>query len=381
MDDATDMVQNRGYILNVSSFDGPKNILEKMQSVSVEFGPGLKDVQAFTSQMAVMIKAGINIRSAIEGIAQQVENQKFKKILIQIKDDVESGQPFSEALAKHPKVFSSLYINMVKASELGGNFSHMLERIAAYLSQQIETRSMVRGAMIYPGIIAFMAISTTIFLLTFVLPRFTALFEGKDALLPKPTLILITMSWFMRTYWFLLLGGAIALFCGFFYGTKTPTGKLYWDKIKLKLPIFKSMLRALYITRGLHTMSELISAGVPVLETLKITANISGNILYERLWQRVHDAVKQGEKIATPLMDQNLLPNNVVQMISAGEESGNLGEVLMDVAEFYAKELRNVIKAVTAMIEPLMIVCMGFVVGFIAMSIILPIFKMSSLAK
>jgi type IV pilus assembly protein PilC len=353
----------------------------RLRAGGLKFGPGLKDVQNFTNQLAVMIKAGISIRSAIDGVAEQIEHVKFKEIVAQIKNDVEAGQPFSAALARHPKVFSPLYVNMVRASELSGNFGMMLERISNYLAQQMETRSMVRGAMVYPGIIATMAVSTTIFLLTFVLPKFTTLFKGKEALLPKPTVFLLALSDLMRNYWWALLIGLGALIWSFMYFVNTQRGREAFDGFKLKMPLFKRMFRALYITRGLHTMGELVNAGVPVLETLAITAEVSGNILYRRLWQSVHLAVKQGSKIATPLARQQMLPKHVVQMISAGEESGKLAEVMRDIAEYYAKELKNTIKSVTAMIEPLMIVIMGVIVGFIAMSIILPIFKMSSLAK
>jgi len=360
---------------------GAQGILQKLAKLNIQTGPGLKDVHNFTNQLAVMIKAGINIRNAIDGVADQIENARFRKIVLKIKQDVESGKPFSEALSRHPKTFNSLYVNMVKASELSGNFGHMLERIAAYMDQQIETRRMVRGAMIYPVIIAVMAIGTTIFLLTFVLPKFTELFASKEALLPKPTLILMSLSKFIRSYWHALLGGTVAAFAAFLQLIRTPAGRVKWDEFKLRVPLFRRMFRALYITRGLHTMGELISAGVPMLETLAITADVSGNTVYRRLWMRVHNAVQQGSKIADPLSRQTMLPRNVVQMISAGEESGKLGAVLRDVSEFYSKELRSQIKTVTAMIEPLMICIMGAVVGFIAMSIILPIFKLSSLVK
>jgi type IV pilus assembly protein PilC len=380
--DATARLRAQGYLLNVAPA-GRKagSVLDRVRNAKVQFGPGLRDVQSFTNQLAVMIKAGINIRSAMEGIAEQTDNAKFRKILEQVKADVESGKPFSEALARHPKVFSPLYVNMVRASELSGNFAHMLERISSYLGQQVETRNMVRGAMVYPCIIAFMAVATTIFLLTFVLPKFTTLFAGKEALLPMPTKLLLGMSAFLRGYWYLVIGSILAAAGGFWYAIHTPAGRIYWDKFKLRVPMFRKMLRALYITRGMHTMGELISAGVPMLETLRITADVSGNYMHRRMWESVHTAVKQGEKVAQPLVRQQTLPRSVVQMISAGEESGKLGEVLRDIAEYYASELRNTIKALTAMLEPLMIVVMGFIVGFIAMSIILPIFKMSSLVK
>jgi len=272
-----------------------------------------------------------------------------------------------------------LYINMVRASEMSGGLSRMLERIGAYLGQQIETAAMVKGAMIYPGIIGGMAIGTTIFLLTFVLPRFMTIFQGKEAALPLPTKMLLAMSAFMVNYWYFVIGAMIAGIWGLFLVLKTTWGARTFDKAKLTVPLFKKMFRALYISRSLQTMGQLINAGVPMLDTISITADISGNSLYRNLWRQVLASVKQGKKISAPLQSSRLLPRSVVQMIGAGEESGKLGEVLDEVSDFYAKELKNVIKSVTAMIEPLMIVIMGGLVGFIAMSIILPIFKLSSI--
>lgn len=373
--------QEGGYLLNVVPITGPAGWLARLRGLRLEFGPGLRDVQSFTNQLAVMIKAGIPIRNAITGIAEQTASPRFRRILEQVKHDVESGQPFSQALARHPKVFSPLYVNMVRASELSGSFGHMLERIAGTLGQQVETRNMVRGAMVYPAIIAFMAVATTVFLLTWVLPRFGAIFAGKEALLPMPTKILLGLSAFLRHRWYLVVGAVVAAVGVFVQMLRTPAGRIAWDHFKLRVPLFRKMLRALYITRGLHTMGELLCAGVPMLETLQITADVSGNVVYAGLWTNVHAAVRQGEKVAQPLVQQSVLPSNVVQMISAGEESGKLGEVLQDVAEYYAGELRNTIKAMAAMLEPLMIVIMGLVVGFIAMSIVLPIFKMSALVK
>jgi type IV pilus assembly protein PilC len=369
-----------GYILALAPTDGSDR-RKKSLNLEFSFGPSQKDVQGFTSQLAVMIRAGISLRAAVEGISDQVINPKFKVMLSQMRKDLESGKQFSDALMRYPKVFSPLYVNMVKASELSGGFSKMLDRIAVYLTQQIETRSMVIGAMIYPGIIGTMAIGTTVFLLTFVLPRFMTIFKGKEAALPGPTKLLLAISNFMTNYWYVLIFATVAGAWGFVMMIRTEWGGLWFDKVKLTVPLFKKMFRALYINRSLHTMGQLINAGVPMLDTLSITAEISGNSLYRRMWRAVYSAVKQGKKISAPLNKSPLLPRSVVQMIGAGEESGKLGEVLDEVADYYSKELRQVIKSVTAMIEPLMIVLMGSIVGFIAMSIILPIFKLSQLVK
>ena len=377
---ASQQLRARGeYIIALA----PADAVGKKGSInfSISFGPGLKDVASFTSQLAVMIRAGISIRAAIEGIAEQAANPKFRAMLMQMKKDVEGGKQFSDALMRYPKTFSPLYVNMVKASELSGGFSRMLERIAGYLTQQIETRSMVVGAMIYPGIIGTMATGTTIFLLVFVLPRFMVLFAGREAALPVPTKMLLAISHFMIAYWYILVVAVAASVWGTWMTLRTDWGRMYFDKIKLTVPLFKKMFRALYISRSLHTMGQLVNAGVPILDTLSITAEIAGNTLYRRMWRAVHGAVKTGKKISAPLAKSPLLPRAVVQMINAGEESGKLGEVLDQVSDFYARELKAVIKSVTAMIEPLMIVLMGSIVGFIAMSIILPIFKLSQLVK
>lgn len=358
-----------------------QTIAAKLKALNYTSGPTQRDILNFTTQLAVMVRAGISIRAALEGIAEQAENPKFRDILMQIKMDVESGKPFSEALSKHPKQFGPLYVNMVRASEMSGSFSQMLERIASYLAQQIETRAMVIGAMIYPAVIGGLAVAVTIFLLTFVLPRFAAVFEGKEAAMPWPTIFLMSLSAFMVEWWWAVIGAMFAAMLGMYFFIRTEPGGWWFDATKLRFPIFKKMFRALYISRSLHTMGELLNAGVPMLDTLAITGDISGNLLYKRMWRNVYGAVKQGKKIQSQLNRTRLLPKSVVQMIAAGEEAGKLGEVLDEVSVFYAKALRDAIKAVTSMIEPLMIVLMGSVVGFIAMAIILPIFKMSNLVS
>lgn len=351
------------------------------EALNYSSGPSQKDILDFTTQLAVMIRAGISLRAALDGIADQTSNPKFKKILTSIKNDVESGKQFSEAIARYPKLFNPLYINMVRASEMAGSFATMLDRIAAYISQQLETKKMVVGASIYPGIIATMAIGVTVFLLTFVLPRFESVFAGKEAILPWPTVFLMGASDFLMNYWWALIIGLVAGGVLLLFFLKTEIGMLWFDKGKLTIPLFSRMFRALYVSRSLHTMGELLNAGVPMLDTIAITGDISGNLLYKKMWRNVYASVKQGKKVVTTLQKSTLLPKSVVQMISAGEESGRLGEVLEEISTYYQKTLRDAIKAVTGMIEPIMIVLMGSIVGFIAMAIILPIFKMSNMVQ
>ena len=380
---AAQLLRSQGQqVLNLTTVDGADtSIGDKLKSLNQTSGPSQRDILNFTTQLAVMIRAGISLRAAIEGIADQTEAPKFKNLLLQIKQDVESGKQFSEALAKHPKHFNPLYVNMVRASEMSGSFSQMLDRIAASLAHQIETRNMVIGAMIYPGVIATMAVGVTIFLLVFVLPKFAMVFRGKEAALPWPTIFLMRLSAFMVDWWWAVSFALVGLVVAIVFFVKTEAGGTWFDKVKLKVPIFSKMFRALYISRSMHTMGELVNAGVPMLDTIRITGDISGNRLFLRLWVAVHNSVKQGKKIAQPLQRTALLPKSVVQMISAGEESGKLGEVLDEISAFYSKQLRETIKTVTSMIEPIMIILMGSIVGFIAMAIILPIFKLSTLVK
>jgi type IV pilus assembly protein PilC len=352
--------------------------MQKIMSFSVEFGPGRKDILFFTNQLSVMIRAGISLQEALDLISEQIENKKFKAILFDLKEQIEAGQSFSQALAGHPKQFSNLYINMVAAAELSGSLSDMLLQLSDYLDEEAETRSQVIGAMVYPAIIAIMAVSCTTFLMLFVLPKFLTVFEGKEHLLPAPTKIVMATSSYMRGYWYVNVIAIVVFIVGFNIAIKTEVGKRLWHKAKLKIPLLKKIFGSLYITRSLHTMGVLTNAGVPILDTIAITASITGNVLFEEMWSGVYEEVRQGKKIALSLSDYKLLPISVIQMIRSGEESGTLSEVLTDVSGFYGRQLKSDIKIVTSMIEPIMIVLMGVLVGFIASSIILPIFKMSS---
>jgi len=361
-----------------STGPGSPKLLQRLQQFRVEFGPNRKDILSFTNQLAVMIKAGISLPDALGSIGEQQEKQKFVTVIFDLKNQIESGKSFSQALCEYRQIFGELYINMIAAAEVSGSMSSMLQKLAEYLDREAETRSQIKGATVYPIIIAVMAVVVTGFLLCFVLPRFTAIFEGKEHLLPAPTKILMATSAFVRGYWFLILPAIVCTTWGFFYFIGTKIGRSWWDKTKLRLPLIKTLCSSLYITRSLHTMGVLTRAGVPILNTISITAQISGNFLYKNMWLGVHEDIRQGKKIAPSLCRFNLMPSNVVQMIRSGEDSGTLSDVLSDVSEYYSRQLKTVIKTTVSMVEPIMIVVMGLLVGFIAMSVILPIFKMSA---
>lgn len=381
---AAAILRNQGaHVLSLSAIiagEQAGGLFEKFRELN-SGKPTQKNVLDFTTQLAVMIRAGINLRSALEGIAEQTEHKGFKRVIIGLKNDVESGKQFSEAIAKHPKLFNPLYVNMVRASEMSGSFAKMLDRIAGYIAQQIETKKMVVGAAIYPGVIGTLAVGVTVFLLTFVLPKFYAVFEGKEDVLPWATTFLMGVSRFTVANWPFLIGAIAVVGGGGYAFSRTEIGSFWVDKLKLTIPIVRTMFRSLYISRSLQTMGQLINAGVPMLDTLAITGEISGNQLYHTMWKKVYSNVKQGKKITGTLTKDPLLPRAVSQMIAAGEESGKLGEVLDEISAYYQKALKDHIKAVTSLIEPIMILVMGVIVGFIAMAIILPIFKMSQIVK
>jgi len=380
-DNAAQILRKQGArVLSLSQTDDrlTASLYDRLKALNAS-KPSQKHLLDFTTQLSVMMRAGINLRSALDGIADQTTHAGFKKILLQIKEDVEAGKQFSEAIARHQKLFGPLYFNMVQAAEMAGSFADALDRIAGYIAQQMETKKMVIGASIYPAIIGLLATAVTIFLLTFVLPKFYGIFEGKEDVLPWATVFLMGLSRGMIAHWPFILGGIGVVLISFYAFLRTEVGGFWLDKTKISIPVVKNMFRSLYLSRGLQTMGQLINAGVPMLDTLAITGEISGNRLYKRVWQGVYAAVKQGRKIAQPLQKDRMLPKSVCQMIAAGEESGKLGEVLDQIAIYYHKALKDQIKAVTGLIEPIMIIIMGSVVGFIAMAVILPIFKMNQL--
>jgi len=381
---AASAIQRRGgrIIRLVPLRTNDSSVLKKIWVIlNTGNGPSKKDILDFTTQLAVMVRAGISLRVSIEGITKHVENDKFKDILISIKENLEAGCTFSDAIAKYPKLFSALYVNMVRASELSGSFGHMLDRIAKIITRQIETKKLIVGASIYPAAIGGLATVVIIFLLTFVLPRFAGVFAGKESILPMPTLFLMGLSAWMVLYWWIVPIAIACLSAVVMFLSKTERGGCILDKLKLKFPIVRKMLRALYITRSLQTLGELVNAGVPMISALEVTGNISGNRQYLALWRDVSQGVKDGRRINEVLDGTKLLPMPVIQMIAAGEESGKLGDVLEEISEYYDRVLRDAVKTFTSLLEPAMIVFMGAIVGFIAMAIILPIFKMSAVVS
>jgi type IV pilus assembly protein PilC len=330
-----------------------------------------------TSQLAIMVETGVTLSTAIESILAQEANPTLKRVLSDLKSHVEAGEDFSRSLERHPKIFDHTYVSLIRASESTGAMAEMLDRIAAYLRKEVETRGKVKSAMAYPMVMMTVAIAVVIFLLTYILPKFTPMFARKGINLPLPTKVMMAVSETMLNFWYLWILGFAAVIAAFIYALRTDAGRTAWDKIKISLPMFGPLFRKVSISRSIRTLGTMLSAGVPMLESLRLTSEVSGNVHYRALWRRVEDRVTGGCQVCDALSGDPLFPSTLVQMITAGEATGRLDMVLEKVSNFYDQEVEGAIKTTTSLIEPIMIAVMGVVVGGIGMSMLLPIFSLS----
>ena len=340
-------------------------------------GIGRAEVAYVTSQLAIMVETGISISTALATISVQETNPTLRGVLIDLKNSVEEGEGFSTALAKHPKLFDATYVSLVRASEATGGLAEMLERIAGYLHKEMDTRSKVKAAMAYPAVMLVLAIGVTIFLLTFILPKFEPLFKRKGTKLPKPTLVMMTVSDALMHYWYAWLILLIVLVVGFIFGRRTPEGRKLIDWIKIHMPVLGPLCRKVAISRSIRTLGTMIGSGVSVLSALDLTAEVAGNVFYRDLWVKVREQVTAGKPIHECIAGNPLLPPMLVQMINSGEDTGKLDMVLERVSAYFDTEVDTSIKTATSLIEPIMIVGMGVVVGGIGMALLLPIFSLS----
>jgi type IV pilus assembly protein PilC len=336
-----------------------------------------RDILYVTSQLAVMVDTGITLSAALEGIAEQEENPSLKKLMLDLKSRVEAGDDFSKALAEYPKYFDRTFVALIKASEHTGTLGEMLEKIADYSEKELEMRGKVRAAMAYPAVMMVVAAGVTVFLLTYILPKFQPLFERKNVQLPAPTVVAMAASDALLQYWYLWLLGAVAVVVSVWAGRRTQQGRQLLDWTYIHAPLLGPTVRKIILGRSIRTLGAMMASGVSVLDALRLSAEVSANYYYEKLWLSVLDAVTTGSRICESLRHTPLVPATLVQMIDAGEETGRLDDVLKKVGTFYDKEVETSIKTVTSMIEPLMITVMGFVVGGIGLALLLPIFSLS----
>ncbi|NLW87355.1 MAG: type II secretion system F family protein [Planctomycetes bacterium] len=337
------------------------------------------DVIFITTQLAVMIDTGVPLTEALDSIADQTDHTGVKAMISDISNQVKAGVEFSAALEAYPKAFGKLFVALMKASEASGTMGEMLIRGSDYMQQERETRKRVLGAMIYPVCMLSFCMLVVVALLIFVLPRFEKIYAGKDAILPAPTRFLLGLSNSLVTYWPLILGVLAVVIGGGVYYFRTSGGRLIADKLRLTLPLFGGMYRKASLARSLRTMATMVSTGVSMLDGLLITAQSSGNLLYEKLWLDLCDSVKEGSSLSDELAKCDLVPRTITQMISAGERTGRLGDVMVRIAVFCEDDLKVAVKTITTMIEPVMIIVMGLLVGGIAMALLLPVFSVSKI--
>lgn len=334
-----------------------------------------EEVILFAQQLAVMVETGVPISEALECAATQAQTPQFSAVLKEVATAVQAGQPLSVALARHGGVFPPVMISLVKASEISGTMGPMLERVAGYLNKELATLRQVRGAMTYPAFMFGMSVCVTGFLLTFVLPKFAVIYQGKGATLPGPTRFLLGLSDGLTEYWYLWLLGLAAIIGGAVLSQRTARGRYALDWLKLHAPIFKHLFTQLYVSRSCRTMGTMLAAGVSVLDMVAVVREVTPNALYQKMWDDVDQRLRQGAQLSDPLAASGLMPKSVTQMIKSGEKSGRMGPVLARVSEFTEQEFDRAVKQATQFIEPVMVAAMGLLVGFVAIALLLPIFN------
>ncbi len=335
------------------------------------------EVIYFANQLAGMVETGVPIADALEATIEKAPPGAFRSTVEDLIRRVQSGQEFSAALGAHPKVFPPLFVHMVRASEATGTLGLMLNRVADYLVNQRDIRKKIKGALTYPICMLFFATGVLLFLVSYVLPNFTKIYAGKDAVLPLPTRVVLGISEWTSGHWIHLLVGMILAGVGTVMFFRSPRGRITGDWLRLNLPLIGRMFRWACLARSLRTLGTMISAGVSVLDAVHITRDVVGNRLFARTFDEVYHRLEQGDQLSDALLDAPYFPRPVWQMLRAGERTGKLGPAMQRISDFCEQDLRTSIVAVTQFIEPAMIVIMGIMVGGIALAVLLPIFQIS----
>jgi len=356
----------------------PVSVREKPKEINITFGTGIKtrDIVIFTRQFATMINSGLPLVQSLDILAEQTENQALRKTISEVLYDVESGHTLADAMRRHDRVFTELYVNMVAAGEAGGILDTILLRLATFLEKNDALVRKIKGAMIYPAVIFSVAGAAILILLIFVIPTFQQMFESAGIPLPLPTRIVIGMSQFLQSYWWAVGAGAIAAVLGIRQYYRTSQGQLVIDRILLAMPILGDLQRKAAVARFTRTLGTLVSSGVSILEGLEITAKTAGNRVIHDAVMGSRASIAGGETIAGPLKESGVFPPMVVQMINVGEQTGGLDEMLEKIADFYDEEVDAAVAAMLAAMEPIMIVFLGVIVGGMIVAMYLPIFDM-----
>jgi type IV pilus assembly protein PilC len=341
----------------------------------------LADLVIFTRQLATMIDAGLAMVQSLQALAEQTPNKVMRDVIKDVCTRVEGGDSFSEALQKHPNAFSRLYVSMVGAGEKGGLLAEILARLAVYLENTARLRKKVKSAMMYPTVVTVVAIGITIFLLVKVIPVFGDIYKGFNATLPGPTLFLINVSNIVKQYFLLFLLGGGGLVYGWFHFIKTKPGREFWDSRRIKLPIFGVIAHKICLARFTRTLASLIRSGVPILEVLNIVSQTVGNVVMEKAIKVAASDIERGESISAALSKHPVFPSMIIRMITAGEQTGKIDNMLERISDFLDEEIETTLAGLTSLIEPILIVFLGVVIGGMVICMFLPIFKMSEIVN
>ncbi|MFP4071174.1 MAG: type II secretion system F family protein [Desulfovibrionales bacterium] len=352
----------------------PKDILE---GTFLEGNVKSKDMVVFSRQFSTMINSGVPILQALQVMCEQTENPKLKRVLYDIRNEIEGGASLFEALSKHKDIFDDLYSNMVNAGETGGILDVILDRLATYIEKAARLKAKVKGAMTYPTVVLVVAVLVIAVILIFVIPTFEQMFMDFGGTLPGPTQLVINMSRFAQGNWLLMIGGLIVFGVAFKYFLKWEKGRIMFDRWILTVPVFGPLLRKVAVARFSRTLSTMVSSGVPILSALDIVAKTSGNKTLELGVLEAKKSISEGQSLAEPLDETGVFPPMVIHMISIGEATGALDTMLSKIADFYDSEVDQAVENLTALIEPIMIVFLGVVVGGMVVSMYLPIFKIA----
>lgn len=336
-----------------------------------------KEIVIFTRQFATMIDSGLPLVQCLEILSNQQENKTFKDVLLKVKESVESGSTFADALSKHPKVFDRLFVNLVAAGEVGGILDTILNRLAAYTEKAMKLKKQIKGAMVYPATIMSIAIIVVAVILIFVIPTFAKMFAEFGGELPAPTKIVIGLSNFIVKYIVVIIAAIVGLIVLVKKYYATEKGRKTIDRFALRAPIFGQLIRKVSVAKFTRTLGTLVSSGVPILDGLDIVAKTAGNVVIEEAIMKVRQAISEGKTIAEPLQQSGVFPPMVVQMIAVGEATGAMDAMLSKIADFYDDEVDDAVSALTAMMEPLLMVFLGVVVGGLVIAMYLPIFKIA----
>ncbi|UCF00624.1 MAG: type II secretion system F family protein [Deltaproteobacteria bacterium] len=353
----------------------PKDLFENVKFLQPKVTE--KDIVVMTRQFATMIDAGLPLVQCLEILFSQQDNKTFKRILKNIKEDVEEGSTFADALKQHPDVFDDLFVNLVAAGEIGGILDIILNRLAAYIEKAAKLKKKVKGAMTYPIVVMVIAVLVVAVILIFVIPVFQSMFADFGKALPVPTQMVVKMSKFLKSYILYIVVGFVLLIFAFRRFYKTDKGRALVDKLVLKVPVFGMLLRKVAVAKFTRTLGTMISSGVPILDSLDIVAATAGNMTIEEAIRETRQSISEGRTIAEPLADSEVFPSMVVQMISVGEATGALDTMLGKIADFYDDEVDAAVDALTAMLEPFMMVFLGGTIGGLVVSMYLPIFQMA----